>query len=137
MEQSKQEGRSPKRSKTVSVSGNFCLKTRTISPPSTWSVNRNMASLSFLINHSRLARLIGAEGFLVQTVASGSVGAGAAAHAYIAKLAIAALAFKIVRVPKLLEHRGIFPDLRQRLLVEVAGQYRQITAGINFAPIRD
>src|SRR5208337_2761994 len=83
------------------------------------------------------ARLVNAEGFFIQVVASGSKGPSAATHAEAAKLAVAAFPFQIIRVSQLLENAGILPNLGKRLPVEVSCQNRQISAGINLALVRN
>src|SRR5208283_979072 len=98
MEQSSQEGRNPNWSKTGVVSGNFCLMSRTVSPPRTRSVNWSMDFLLLASNRFYGTRLINAERLLIQVVSCGGVGPGAATHANVTKLAIAALAFQIAGV---------------------------------------
>src|SRR5271157_144531 len=135
MEQSSQEGRSPNWSKTGAVSGNFCLISRTASPPRTRSVNCSMAFLLLPANRFDGMRLINAERLLVQKVTGSGEGPGSATHANIPELAVAALAFQVAGVTEFEKHRGVFPDLRQTLLMEIAGQNRQVAAGINFTLI--
>ena len=43
--------------------------------------------------------------------------------------------FRLSGVTELLKHRGVLPNLRQTLLVEIARQSRQVAAGINFTLI--
>ncbi|MGA8577505.1 MAG: hypothetical protein WB579_02410, partial [Bryobacteraceae bacterium] len=83
----------------------------------------------------RGARLINAERFFVQKVSRGGESPGAATHADIAKLAVTTLALQITGVAELEKHRGVLPNLRQTLLMEIASQNRQIAARVNFTLI--
>lgn len=95
--------------------------------------------MSYLLPHARRGVLppgfVNAEWFFVQIIAAGRVGPRAAPHTNITKLTIAALAFQIIRAAQLLKNRGAFPNLTERLLVEVARQDRQVSAGINLASV--
>src|SRR5208337_699324 len=83
------------------------------------------------------ARLVNAEGFFIQVVAGSSKGPSAATQAEVAKLAVAAFPFQIIRVSQLPENAGILPNLGKRLLVQVSCQNRRISAGINLPLMRD
>src|SRR5450755_582153 len=85
----------------------------------------------------RGAGLVHAERLFRQEVASGGVGAGAASHANMAKLAATALPFQIVVVAQLVEDDGICPDVGEALLTEVAGDRGQVSAREDFALMRD
>src|SRR5512143_3741300 len=69
----------------------------------------------------RLYRLIGAEGLCGQVVSGDGVGTGAAASADPAVLADAALAVVVVEVAHVHEELRSIPDLREGLLLDVAG----------------
>src|SRR5450631_965719 len=86
--------------------------------------NENSLFLGFsdFANHLvRGAGLVHAERLFRQEVARGRVGAGAASHANMAKLAATALPFQIVIVSQLVEDDGICPDVGKALFAQVAG----------------
>ncbi len=78
-------------------------------------------------------RLVNAEWLLIEIVAGGGVGAGAAAHADIAEFAATAFAVEIVDVTQLVEDEGIFPDVGKALFLEIAGGGGKISAGVDLS----
>src|SRR5579872_3570797 len=91
---------------------------------------------AFLFQTCR-AWVVNTERFLVEIVASGSVGARAASHADVAKLAATAFSLEIIDIAQLIEHHRVFPDLGERLPFQIPSQCRQVSAGIDFTLMRD
>jgi len=98
---------------------------------------RHLCGRIFFFLQSLRLWLVHAERLFVEIVACSSIGACAASHANVAELAAAAFSFEIVRVAQFVEHDRVFPDLGERLLSEIARQGRQISAGVDFALMRD
>ena len=59
---------------------------------------------------------VNAEWLFLEIVAGGRISAGPAAHADIAELAAAALAFQVVDIAQFVEDYRVFPDFGKRLL---------------------
>src|SRR5207302_9644415 len=81
--------------------------------------------------------LVHAERFFVQKVAGGGISAGTAAHTDVAKLAAATLACQVVSLAQLAKDFGVLPDFGEALLAEVPRNHAQVSAGINFALMRN
>src|SRR5207244_272118 len=81
--------------------------------------------------------LVHAERFFVQKVAGGGISAGTAAHTDVAKLAAATLPFQVVSLAQLAKDFGVLPDFGEALLAEVPRNHGQVSAGINFALMRN
>src|SRR4029077_367426 len=83
------------------------------------------------------ARLVDAERFLVHKVAGSSVGTRAAAHADISEFAAAAPPFQAAGIAELVEDLRVLPNVGEGLLAQISGDHRQVTAGIDFALVRN
>src|SRR5579864_139753 len=81
--------------------------------------------------------LIDAERLLIHEVAGRSVSASAAAHADVAKFAAPAFTFQPIAVAELCKHCRIVPNICECLLAQIARQRGKVSAGINFALVRD
>ena len=70
-------------------------------------------------------------------IASQRVGAGARSSADLAELAVTAFAQFRRRLAQHPEQAGVLIDVHQRIVADIAAGNRQVTAGIDFAGVRD